>query len=90
MKVTTTTSVTANLTLVLPDKYEGADQDTIRQAINDDEAKVLSVEMPDGMEVFTCACNELDYQEFDTDDSPLTKEETEAVSLNHYFTHYYS
>ena len=88
MKLTTTTCAEINLTLVIDDKYKDADQDTIRQAIDNDEATVLSVEYPTANEVFSCA--DCDDQEYDPDCDPLTDEETSALAGAYTLTHYYS
>ena len=90
MKLLTTTCAEVNLTLVLPDKYNGADQATLRQAITNDEATLISVEMPTPETVYSIATSELDSLDLDTSDSPLTDEETEAISSNFSFIHYYS
>lgn len=91
MKITTTTSAQINLTLVLPDEYIGKPEAEIREALLNDEAKVLSVEVPDGSEVFSCACYDIQHgSDVEKDETPLTSEEQEAIELGHYFTYYYS
>ena len=88
MKLTTTTCAEIGVTLVLPDKYKDADQATIRQAIDDDEATVLAVEYPTANEAFSCAV--ADNQEYASDCDPLTNEETTALAGGYTLTHYYS
>ena len=90
MKLTTTTFVEANLTLVLPDSFAGASPEKLRQAILDDEAQLLSLELPSGNEALSTACYDLRADDIGIDDTPLTPEEANALELNHYFTHQYS
>ena len=88
MKLTTTACAEINVTLVLDDKYKDADQATIRQAIDDDEAIVLAVEYPTANEAFSCAVQ--DEQEYVSDCDPLTYEEAAALTGGYTLTHYYS
>lgn len=90
MKVTLSTSVQANLTVVLPDSFAGATPEALRQAILDDEGQLLSVELPTGEEALATACYDLRAEELETDDTPLAPEEKDALELNHYFTYQYS
>ena len=92
MKLNLSTCVSTNLTLHLPDTYSGASLDAIKEAINNDEATILSVEYAVPNEVLSTACWDMDTSntDLDIDVSPLTADDTTALNTGTPTICYYS
>ena len=78
MKVTWTTSV-AHTVCVDVTNGELMTEEEIKEAIKNDDCNIVWVESPDTKEVLATAWYDLEHQDIDLDNDPLTDAEQSAV-----------